>query len=839
MLHIRLRDMNANDLRANELRHELEIRQSLNIPMVRTAAGHLNELLAEERANRINPITAYPFTGHSETEYNRIEQRVDNLYNWCFDRLVGIHWLDASPEEVARAEARMLHYYYRLRRLNLTPIGRRARDLVSAVEGMLVMMAVVQTEDGEADRAERIDLEVSTRARTDVTSLVRNLEGRGNDTDTTESHVSGHYELAQDSGPEFMSTAQSHADGQPIPPPRHSPIHSPRRPPVPTPRRVENNRPRQAPRVLTDTELANQPTPADPGRDQIREVEREYRERFGHACNSIQHQRQVRVEPEAPRVSANRPAGNRRAPEATNVPRRESVPSAEQQQSRPRENAQTRQSRPPESESEDERRQNRNTRPNDQHDIRRNVQNESHDAWRAYQRQAVQREAETRRRQAEYGQHNRPQTQPQAQPAASTPRNRPNENDARFQRHNIDLRQTRHDREERDGDNGFQRPGANDRQPSAARTVQFEDTHRTARNHTRFTSHYGRGMTFAREANYDNTHEQMSLRRWLQNKDFNGDNSVDDKNYLTVETFMNRVRAYQTAQQVRDEVVLRNIALSLTGAAGKWWEGQSKYVATVDEFDQAIRSRFAPDTRDSKRIVAKFYSRRQETDEFLLDYIDDMYCLLERIPMGRVEEDEAVGVMVHGINDEYTPFFVTNCPQSLAELRKLCNDLVAKKERPRKRTTVDTKPTGQKFERTARRVVNWVKAAEEEMSANSEEDQEVAKMISYMEKGQSNSVKSNSVTRTPMRRVEGTLDHVIPFDLVKEPLGDKPWRCHNCLRIGHNLYLCPYKPREICWGCGTDGEHIDTCMRCKDKPNKPAQPPHPSKNERPHLASTN
>lgn len=82
---------------------------------------------------------------------------------------------------------------------------------------------------------------------------------------------------------------------------------------------------------------------------------------------------------------------------------------------------------------------------------------------------------------------------------------------------------------------------------------------------SRCQSHYAPEITFDRENNQANTHEQQALRRWVRNKYYDG--VTIDKNYASTDEFMSAIHCYQNSQHVHDSVILRNVAQSFTGEA--------------------------------------------------------------------------------------------------------------------------------------------------------------------------------------------------------------------------------------------------------------------------------
>lgn len=345
------------------------------------------------------------------------------------------------------------------------------------------------------------------------------------------------------------------------------------------------------------------------------------------------------------------------------------------------------------------------------------------------------------------------------------------------------------------------------------RRRRANETRTTRQSHSRFERE-----EYVRESNQANSYEQQSLRRWLNNRDYDGTTLVDEQKLLSTETFLRRVRDYQRAQRVSDTVVLRNIAQSMCGAAAIWWAGNVDDTFTMDDFEQRLRMRFAPETRDTKRAVSAFYSRTQQPDEFLLDYFDNMRFLLSRIPNERVSEDDAIDTIVHGVNDKYTPCFVGQRPSSLRELQDICSQLVAKQQRT---ASVPVAKSNNPAPRQNRRVNMMAMDTADEMESvpswEDADDKAIEMRDAYvMAARQANQQKHNENGHQKAGVSEQLrTDHPVNDEIFCRKIGEKYLCCFNCRLRGHNHFACPYVMRQFCYGCGEPNSHIDTCEFCK------------------------
>lgn len=322
--------------------------------------------------------------------------------------------------------------------------------------------------------------------------------------------------------------------------------------------------------------------------------------------------------------------------------------------------------------------------------------------------------------------------------------------------------------------------------------------------------------------NRENTFEHQTLKRWVGPKDFTGATQADDRTHINLNTFMMRVRAYQSAQEVEDVVVLRNIGQSLAGQAGKWWENKKHEIATVDEFERAIRMRFEPDTSDPTRLTAKFYNTRQKEGEFLLDYYDEKLSIYRRLPVGHfTTEDDVIEAVIEGMTAQYAKSFIERMPHTLKELDTFCNQLVAREPRSSTRESRTLPKASDPLRRYVRKAVNEIteitpvnrdQSDSEYDEAEIDERMEVLAMNQYKKIERAANNNANAVKTEPKK------EHPISNEVYQKQIGDKPWRCHNCLIRGHNHLSCPYEMRKFCHGCGAPNTMMKDCNVCKSRP---------------------
>lgn len=356
---------------------------------------------------------------------------------------------------------------------------------------------------------------------------------------------------------------------------------------------------------------------------------------------------------------------------------------------------------------------------------------------------------------------------------------------------------------------------------------------------TRFTSQFGRDLIFNRASNRENTFEHQTLKRWIGAREYIGTPHADDKTSLSLQTFMSRVKSYQSAQEVEDIVVLKNIGQSLAGHAGKWWENKKHDITTVEEFERALRMRFEPDTRDPNRLIAKFYNTRQREGEFLLDYYDEKMSIYRRLPTYQfANEADAVEAIVEGMTTSYAKSFIERMPRTLIELDTFCNQLVAREPRSSRESRALPK-SSEPLRRYVRKAVNEITEitpVNRDQSDSEHDEAEIDERMEVLAMNQYKEIERAASNNANAGKTETKKEHPISNEVYQKQIGDKPWRCHNCLIRGHNHLSCPYEMRKFCYGCGAPNTMMKDCNVCKSRPY--TQRPKP-KNGQPGSASVN
>lgn len=373
-------------------------------------------------------------------------------------------------------------------------------------------------------------------------------------------------------------------------------------------------------------------------------------------------------------------------------------------------------------------------------------------------------------------------------------------------------------------------PGSNRNSNHVRFDVTESDDSDTPRRNLQRSRTPGRNNTsmYVREANRDNAHEQTALRKWCNNKYFDGSTTG-----MRVEQFITVLREYQNAQTVSDAVVVRNVASCLMGDAATWWRGRNKYIDTMEEFERQLRGRFAPQTQDTDDIVRAIHNRKQGENEYVQKYLDEILELMNRLPMNFLSEQQQLASVLRGLNAKMYPLFLTRPFHTIKELL----DYALQLTRNQDVSKIPDEPRNQDRERRFRprvRAINAVEMESEvsEVSASEEESFEDAlvclvkaakQAVRRPRSSQKPVAAASSATATLTKSIEtkspepaSAQEKALADKLFNTKIGDLPIRCDNCLARGHKHYNCPFPSRVFCYGCGEPGVTVNQCKPCQN-----------------------
>lgn len=337
--------------------------------------------------------------------------------------------------------------------------------------------------------------------------------------------------------------------------------------------------------------------------------------------------------------------------------------------------------------------------------------------------------------------------------------------------------------------------------------------------------------SFSSQSNSANTQEQQALRRWFQNKFYDG-GYTEDKSHIGTEEFLGAIRSYQFSQRVGDETILRNIGQTCIKKAQKWWMVRQYTIHTIAEFEVRIRARFAPQTKDIESVIEAIHKREQQPGEPLNEYVDDVLGLMLRAPT--VWDDcSKIKKLQRGISPEWYNLFVGREFASLSSFLNFCEE-ITKKDSIKSRRTEPPK----RFATPARKVnaTTVIENSESEMEESEAEtvapclsEQEVLAMRKFLKGNSMNRNRDNreksrtrddSAKTEPIVHTKGsdqTLVSVVTDQMFQEQDGEGDARCFNCLVYGHQHDACLQPRRIFCYGCGRPEVVYRNCRTCQSK----------------------
>lgn len=371
------------------------------------------------------------------------------------------------------------------------------------------------------------------------------------------------------------------------------------------------------------------------------------------------------------------------------------------------------------------------------------------------------------------------------------------------------------------------------------------DRHREPNRHTRFSNgpqpadrrpptepmgqntRAQREMEWINDSNPGNTQEQLALRRWFQNKFYDG-GVTEDKSHIGTEDLLESIRSYQLSQQVSDLVIIRNIGQTFIHGAKIWWRSRQYHVNTLNEFEARIRARFAPQTKDTESVVEAVHKREQKQGEPLNQYIDEVLALMMRAP-DQWSETAKISKLKRGMLPEWYSFFIGRTFSDLATFFEFCEEVTKKDVGKPKRMEVPKRYPAPARKVNAVQIIDRIINEDSEISESESDSQEVSEQevhalrkLLKAKRGHTNrprsrddSTKSDEIA--PIQENEKLPAQEINDRQFKVQIGDGDERCWNCLAYGHRHDLCPYPKRIFCYGCGRPDTIWSKCASCQRK----------------------
>lgn len=291
---------------------------------------------------------------------------------------------------------------------------------------------------------------------------------------------------------------------------------------------------------------------------------------------------------------------------------------------------------------------------------------------------------------------------------------------------------------------------------------------------------------------------QQYLAKSLGNRRYSGHGN-DGSKTIGLDEFICHIRAYQRGTRLADAVILNQLSTLFTGRAFLWWETNGQGITSIDQLEMRLKSRFERVASDEMTTFAAFCSRRQERNEDLLDYIDDM-----RRKAGlcgpTVGEPQIITRIVDNATDTYRRALASKQYETVDELVFFAEYLVRDGPKPRAESPqVQTKP---KFQfQTRARSINAVETEAESTEKDSEAaegEPDVEHSMEAMIEALANVVSKWQSSNHP--RKQNGRANVPQFQANNTSKAE----------AGSQLERKPF----VCYGCGTPNVYQRDCVIC-------------------------
>lgn len=304
-----------------------------------------------------------------------------------------------------------------------------------------------------------------------------------------------------------------------------------------------------------------------------------------------------------------------------------------------------------------------------------------------------------------------------------------------------------------------------------------------------------------------------SLKQFLSNRMYDG--MIVDKMHMGVEDFILALDMYARSSPDAEATIMRNMASLLQGKALRWWSTQINNIHTFGDFVQQLRGRFATYTSDRHGLIAAVYDRKQQKDESLADFVDEMLAMMANVS-DTFDPETQIRIIVRNSSVEYQGRLVGHTYATIGDFTNFANELShIARVNENKTTRSDKKQTT---------LVKKIHATEVNQSGSESENE-------------SEDERSIEVLATVLKKAFGkkfgpkTAAGRSDFRNSSRPRVENGRRCVcNCQPATN-----PTNRSEVnCYGCGAPGVYKNECVVCQSKGNAAST----SKNELPSLSST-
>lgn len=312
---------------------------------------------------------------------------------------------------------------------------------------------------------------------------------------------------------------------------------------------------------------------------------------------------------------------------------------------------------------------------------------------------------------------------------------------------------------------------------------------------------------------------QQMFSKILGHRKYDGNRQTNAKT-LTLQEFIYHMKEFVRISEQPESVVLSQISAFCTGAAFDWIYANRQYVTSIDELEKKLRMRFERQLMDEPTFLMDFWNRKQDEEEDLLDYIDDMrkraaYC------GPALKEKLIISAIVDNANYDDNQSLSVRSYESISELYQFAEYRVRhKRQRKNTNRAVNVKPRSRDMA-PGRRMVQAVEASY--VTEESEQESGDETPVTYDEEMITALVHAIARVK-PWQRKSNRPNHssnkadVATNSVIKEKIGisvEKPKA-----EISAPTVKSPvdYQQGQNCWGCQRPNTYQRNCPNCNPQP---------------------
>lgn len=296
---------------------------------------------------------------------------------------------------------------------------------------------------------------------------------------------------------------------------------------------------------------------------------------------------------------------------------------------------------------------------------------------------------------------------------------------------------------------------------------------------------------------------QQYLARVLGHRRYEG-KVTDQSKTISLDEFMGHARSYQRSTGTTDAVVLTQLATFFSNQAFKWWQTNSTTVATLDELESRLRSRFEHKATTGLSVLREFCSRKQERGEDLLDYIDEMRRLAAAC-YPPLSVPDILTCIIDNATEKYRNLLAAKTYDSIAALTMFAEYIVRPEQAPEIKTYPSTQKKANYHNNYQQKSVYAVETGTESTENAIETTEEKSDV-------------ENSVTTAV---VDAIVREMTRWNLSRAGQSQaNQSAAQPQVQTGQNI-----KPNRIgvtCYGCQAPGVYRNECPKCNPTKNGPA-----------------